>query len=274
MNEDVYIHVGLHKTATTFFQTRVFPKFKGISYFDWNLETRLFVDGPDRYFLSNEGIIGTPTKYRDTSWFDDFAVGIEQLAQIVPQAHIILSVREHSGLLASLYKQYLHEKGTEPFEGFFDIESDTGVIKQRDLQLCRRIEIIENHFEKEPFVYLFQELKGRLERLLEDLGDYLEATPPTLEKIDMTHQNPGVRRHQGRLLRRLNQISRYVPLYNRYFEHFNIDPRSICQQHLRFVSEDRITVPPEIERYLESRYASDWEDVRAYVARSRGLEVE
>ena len=113
--DHLYFHVGLHKTASTYLQRLVFPKWPGISYLRHrNIEYFLRLPDTEKYLISCEGLSGATF-----ATLDERCRGFARLAQMFPSANAIIGFRPHGGFMASLYSQYLRYGGNQPFEGFF-----------------------------------------------------------------------------------------------------------------------------------------------------------
>lgn len=128
----VLIHVGLHKTASTFLQQKVFPSFTqfeflGKSYLSWNSafnrliygddtlyqssairqELRLIYDrivstGASGLILSEEELSGHP----EYNYLNRGTVA-RRLAENLPNAEILLVLRGQLDLICSLYNQFV-----------------------------------------------------------------------------------------------------------------------------------------------------------------------
>jgi hypothetical protein len=137
MNKKVYIHIGLHKTATTHLQKRIFPGIKNLTllsrpytqlnhafnelqyadasrYREENLlhELKNFID--KKLLISDEMLSGQPFfNYINRS------VIAHRLKAIFPGAKIILFLRNQSDILYSLYNTWIKNlKGTEKMDQF------------------------------------------------------------------------------------------------------------------------------------------------------------
>ena len=131
------IHIGMPRTATTFFQQSVFPKLTDYDYF--GIETTHFNDvfnqlqfADDSFYdkelvktftknwstknviLSNEGFIGQsyPLNYINRS------IIANRLSEIFPQAKILLVLRNQLDLLASLYSISLLWRETKAIDDY------------------------------------------------------------------------------------------------------------------------------------------------------------
>jgi len=131
-------HVGHHKTATTWLQNTVFQPEHGFTqvldhpeifktvvnphglHFKAGLPRALIAErvaaAPDSSVsvVSLESLSGSPFSGGRES--DDFA---RRIAEISPDAKILITIREQCRIIASVYMQYLSRGGTEPAEQFF-----------------------------------------------------------------------------------------------------------------------------------------------------------
>ncbi|MEL4895848.1 hypothetical protein [Crocosphaera sp. Alani8] len=134
----VYIHIGLHKTATTFLQTLVFPRLKGTIYLSrpytqlnhafnklqyaddarYNeMEIRQELEkfqNAERLFISDEMLSGIPNfNYINRS------VIAKRISELFPDANIILFLRGQIDLINSLYNTWVkNQKGTRTIQDF------------------------------------------------------------------------------------------------------------------------------------------------------------
>lgn len=135
---DVFIHVGLHKTASTFFQTEVFPHFenticltrpytqqsRGFNKLQFaddtvyapeelKLELKQIEQDNKNLIISDEYLSGElHSNYLNRSLIAN------RLSKIFPQAEIILFIRGQKDILLSLYNQYVKMGGTEPINNY------------------------------------------------------------------------------------------------------------------------------------------------------------
>jgi len=131
MQKQIIIHVGMHKTGTTFLQQDVFPRIPGVYYADrYNKEepvTQLIkrmdqnpaaldlqqekqhmeayinaIDAPV-VLISSENLFG----YFHASYFNNQYI-LHVLKTLFPSARIFMSVRRQDEWFESLYRQMLH----------------------------------------------------------------------------------------------------------------------------------------------------------------------
>ena len=176
------VHVGYHKTASTWLQVSVFPHLADIRYGDpllahfvVNLATAAnpaffaagfrsvlrqieqISSGP--LLLSNEGLSG--------SLWDGDETGLRnagRLHGLLPAARILIAVRRQDEMLRSIHAQYVNEGGTRPLRAFIDGRRVPG----SRFSLC--------HLEYDRLVGRYVDLFGR-DRVWVVPYEYLRAWP-------------------------------------------------------------------------------------------------
>lgn len=162
------IHIGYHKTATTWMQTALFQPVHGYRMLADHAEIfarvvqphgLLFTPEPMQALIaeraadlpeghvpvvSSEILSGHPFHAGQMS--DDYA---HRLKAIVPGAKILVSIRAQQKILPSVYMQYVLRGGTLPYDRFYDGTDMPGFFGFRP-----------EHFEYDRLVALYQELFG------------------------------------------------------------------------------------------------------------------
>ena len=191
---DVLVHVGLHKTASTWLQRRLFAAECGCGYAcPWSIDelARLLVDPHPFVFDADEaraslqeGIVrargqghvpvvsceelsGNPQSGGYSS-----RLVAKRLAKVLPEARILLVLREQDSMLRSVYKQYVRMGGAASLRQYFHPTA-------RGPRVPRfRFE----HFEYHHLVSCYQELFGidrvlvlPMERLAKDPRGFIAA---------------------------------------------------------------------------------------------------
>jgi hypothetical protein len=104
MDEQIVIHVGLHKTGTTFLQKEVFPKLGDINYIEEvGLDISLVSDKLN--LISNENLDGG--SYRLFNKAEKRFAIANNLKKLFPDAKIVLCLRNKESWLKSAWKQYV-----------------------------------------------------------------------------------------------------------------------------------------------------------------------
>lgn len=124
----VFIHLGMPKTASTAMQEHVFPYISSHRLVHKGDFRDLILKHEDRpTIISYENFIGYPfinysqkyDGYRKTR-----RASLAALSQLFPGAHTILIVREHVGLVKSLYNQFIKSGGSLSFQDFVGGKSE------------------------------------------------------------------------------------------------------------------------------------------------------
>lgn len=196
----VLLHVGYHKTATTWLQKLVFlPEFQfwqvmthkeifdtviaphGLD-FDPAPARRIIAgraaaapDGAAVDVISLEALSGLPfTGGRES---DDLA---RRLKAIVPEARILLTIREQHAVIASVYMQYLLRAGTQSPEAFFDGTPYDGyfAFSPRNFEYDRLVGLYQDLFGADRVLALPQELIARDQTAAMDLLTRFSGNAP------------------------------------------------------------------------------------------------
>jgi hypothetical protein len=89
--QEIIVHLGLHKTGTTYLQKCVFPRLDGVEVQHLMQICQVKFKSDKRVLLiSSEGLLSSMPHYPDNCTVED---SIEALHRIYPNAKIILGVR-------------------------------------------------------------------------------------------------------------------------------------------------------------------------------------
>lgn len=191
------IHVGLHKTGTTWLQDRVFvnnklgfespwgpmaspavAEFMLVDPLAFNAQETLDRLGPDidaarakGYIpvLSHEGLSSRPV--RGTYYAPTVA---KRLKEVFPDARVVIGIREQRGMILSLYRQFVRNGGVYSLEQFIG----TGNEQPGWSPLCRL-----DFFHYDRFVRLYQDLFGADNVLVQPLELLRDDEPVYLKRL-------------------------------------------------------------------------------------------
>lgn len=199
----LFLHVGLHKTGTTYFQSEVFPRWSGLKYLrSLTVENFLKTDPGQVCLASREGFSAGVVAHRHEK-----LSFLKRLSAMFPDAGVLISFRDHGSYLNAIYSQYLRYGGTLRLDAFFDLEGDAGYIKREDLLFPDYVDGITEYWGKPPFVFLLSELRQDKQRLFDEMGRFMGVSPPTLDELSSGRRNVSLGRKQAEALRRINQWS-------------------------------------------------------------------
>lgn len=258
----LYLHVGLHKTGTTYLQANVFPHWPGVRYLrNLTVENFLRVDPAETCLASREGFSGPALGKRDEK-----LAFLERLGRMFPDARILISFRRHASYINALYSQYLRYGGTLPLSGFFDPDSDSGMMSRDDFRYRPYVEAIRECWGRPPFVFLLSEIMEQRDRLRHDLGRFFECDPPPFRPATRSNQNASLGAVQAETLRRLNRIcgghlhrdSSTRPY--RALRRLSLDPPRLCQRWAA-LAPGRAIMDRESAERIDRSYDQDWKFV-------------
>jgi len=164
----IFIHVGLHKTGTTFLQKEVFPKIKDIHYiFRVGIDTTI-----DRYkvnLLSDENLDGGSYRLFRRGYHRN-AIALN-LSKMFPSAKIIICIRDKEQWLKSAWKQYLVAYYGYSFEKYKELMDP--VIPEFDIYIA----YLKTLF-KDVYVCHFEDLQKDPKAFVKGICDFMEVETP------------------------------------------------------------------------------------------------
>jgi hypothetical protein len=266
----VFIHIGLHKTGTTYLQSEIFPKLKGIAYVPWSrFETFFRPRNEANCLISREGLSGglwAPPDQREATF--------RTLSECFPEARILIAFRRHDSYIVSTYRQHLQQGGTLSFSEYFTLGKGSSFMKPEQFAFSPFLEWIERYFHTPPFVFFFEELQTNSGVLLAEMTRFLGADPLPLSDLSRRSHNRGLPYHAASILRRLNRLNKSAlnprgrwHLDNHWTRVFQIDPASIGQQWLAWLPEREFFSARARTEVLDF-FREDWERVVGFAQRS------
>ena len=222
------LHVGYHKTGTTWLQKRFFiPEFGYLGIFDHEEISRLVVDAHASE-LDAGGLAATarerigvldpdtvPVISSETLCGNPFHGGIggaanaRVLAEAFPDARVLITIREQIRMLTSVYMQYLLQGGTRQPAAFFSERGEPGYPRFRSEHF--RYDWLVGHYRElfgaENVLVLTQEQMARdLAGFLERLAAFAEASRRDGFPASTTRSGVSQPEMAAPLLRRVNHF--------------------------------------------------------------------
>ena len=244
-NKGVYIHIGMPRTATTFFQQELFPKLSGIEFYglpvthyseafnklqfadDTLYDPSLILKDAetwksDKVLLSNENFIGQSTHLNHLNRTSI----AKRLKQAFPDAKIVLVLRNQVDLLASMYAINVQWKETRKIDSFIwqpFQKKEKQHIGGPSTSFYNTLEGYENlhGYDYFPLIELYKELFNEVEILLfEDfihqpeqfasrLANFIDIDKKVVTNtiLNQAKINSGVNQKQANKLARLNKFN-------------------------------------------------------------------
>lgn len=218
------VHVGYHKTATTFLQRSLFARADTFSA-PWSIEDldRLLArpapftfdaltaraelefcaavgDGP--VVVSHEDLVGHP--------FSGGFAGPEiadRLAAVFPEMRVLVVVREQASMLVSIYKQYVRGGGARQLEQLVEPLPNDRRVPAFTLEHYRYDRLVD-HYQRalgpeRVRVLPFELLRAEPDRFVAEVCEFVGAAPPA--DLGSSPVNVGVTAGGVRLKRLLNR---------------------------------------------------------------------
>lgn len=194
--EHVYLHVGMHRTGSTYLQKRIFPRLDvdclekpDVDYllhspeFDPDIMRRKLEAGlpqkrKARLVVSQETLGGRP-EVNPADWP---ATGIERLRSTFPQGNVILVLRNQWDYLESMYAYRVMSRGLEfrSFTGYLEDQLEKSLIAT--LSYDRLVGAYRSAFgENRVLVLLYEELARDPVSFLGRMCDFIGVDPPEIE---------------------------------------------------------------------------------------------
>lgn len=258
----ITIHIGLHKTGTTFLQKELLKNIPETSVIrGWYSHRQLLnVNEDNNLIISDEGISG---RLFHKEYLTDFYSNIKKIKKIYGNPKIIFGIRNQESFIASVYKQYLQEQRYGSFDTLFSL-NNKGLRKHEDFLLVPKIKYLEENFS-DVFIYSQESLLNRQNDFLYSLKEFLELKQD-IKILEKRFNNVGIKTElQVNTLRRLNKIScklkqihPILSLYSVTFRKLKLTPRNICQYRLNNIKSKKFEIPKTSKDFIKNYYNRDW----------------
>ena len=207
MNE-IFIHIGLHKTATGTLQRQFFPACKNLNILTTLIpEVKAFVEEVTRrdplYFdkvkankiitsvidtqkvnlLSNESLSGPPYAGAIEAGLDHRLPVLNNLSNVFPNAKVILVLRRQDALAKSFYRQYLKSGGTRSVHRFYGMDTNKGpaLMSLDRFYFLKYVQAVISSFPAGVLILPFEEFVQSQTMFLKKLTEFIGVPMPNLE---------------------------------------------------------------------------------------------
>lgn len=269
----IYFHLGLGKTGTTFLQYRAFPYFKGFHYIQRTKYRRakeiIAKSNANRFFVSFECDQQLERVVKD--WVKDH-----------PQTTPILVFRRHDSWIASQFRRFLKNCNVTRFEELLDLERDTGKFKRKDLLFMPMIRMVEASFMSKPIVLLYDDMRADPKTFISVLARRM-STSVDVDSLDFSKKHSS---YSDRQLAFVRKVSYYIPLRNkvvysnRGIEFLRKSSVSWTRYLILFIGKlwpDQLKGKPLIDaatlKAVKDDYSQDWNEVVEYVRKNQVIDA-
>lgn len=260
----ICFHIGMHKTATTWFQRNFYPVIDDVRVVRRKRPSRIAnaieeaaAKAPNAtVIVSAESLGGIITTGRKKgAGLERLIASLDMTAKIAPHRSIIVGYREQGSWLKAAFAQRAKKQFLVSWNAYvssFSID---------ELRWCKHLEIIQTSCEF-VFPFLYEELQQSPEILIEDLCAFLhKPVPRHVDEILHSQSNPSPRSWPGQLASRtLTAISARTRRRDR-----ELLERRIARFDSLFPPR-RLSLPFDLAEIL----AEDWNALLASVGEQRG----
>lgn len=217
MRQRLIIHIGLHKTGTTFYQRSVWPRWNAVAYAGKprpkgasSLEAVIRGMDAPVILLSDETLGGSLKRsYLEAHTWPALLLGeLEQLRQRYADDYdlrVMISLRRHDAWILSIYKHYLKYGGVESLEAFLGLDATPATLPLADMSFMDRIRRVQDVLGTAPFCFFLEEARRQPLRLSAHLAGFAGVDSGPEFTQDRLY-NQGVNQREASLCRRLNRM--------------------------------------------------------------------
>ena len=261
---DIFFHVGLGKTGSTYLQHKFFPKLKGIHYIHHtNYKKSFDIIGRkkhNRYFVSRE--------------FDrQFLTEIKKFSAAYPNTYPIMVLRRQDSWIASQYRRFTKNGRGIYFKEFIDIDNNNGRWDKKELNFYEKIEQLEEYFNQKPLVLLYDELRKDPVNFFKKIASYTNTTfNPESISLAPKHKSYSekqllhVRRISRKMLQKVDEKKMDNTKSGRRMR--KITTHLIMYFHWLLPSSKingEILIDPKDLEDIKHKYAEDWQKCLDYI---------
>ncbi len=266
-NIPLIIHIGTHKTGTSYLQANYFNKIKEINYLKYNHFFKNWTDIRNHnrckaFLISNEILSGLPwkphtkAKIKEENWINSFENSIYNLNKIFPHSYIVIFFRLPGDLLISMYKQYIQTGGTLNLDNFY---GDKKFIEPFELSIKKRIEILDKYFGGNCFFLNYQKFKKIGNKYVDDfLKNEFNINAQNYNQIT-SYRNQSITGAKLEIMRETNRYYTRLPEKIQWLtRNMRCTPRDILQKHLSFWKPTDKTYITELKEKVNNEFKEDW----------------
>lgn len=262
---EIFFHVGLGKTASTYLQNRVFPHFRGIHYI------------PTRAYKSSLEQIkqGKHERYLVSREFDrQFEEEVRWFCGEHPDARLIIVFRRHDRWIDSQYRRHVKNGFYGSFREFIDIDTNLGMWDRAELNFMHKLRLIEKYSTQKPLILFHEDIKedasGFIDRIAHFVGATYDPRRVSLKPMHTSYnenQLLAVRHFCKRFVKkrpegRNNKLLHWL-MYRPWWALFHLVMYGALLLPKGWFGAEEVVSKSDLERIREYMDA-DWQAVKAY----------
>ncbi|MFI5171306.1 MAG: sulfotransferase domain-containing protein [Chitinophagales bacterium] len=268
--KEIFFHVGLGKTASTYLQNKVFNKLKGLEYIHPTRYKKAFkiIDGSnaEKILLSRE---------MDRQLERE----VKKFSLKYPDTKAIMVLRSNDSWIASQYRRFLKNGYPYTFTQYFDIENDKGYWKISDALFFPKIMILEKYFTQKPLILFYEDMRKDTFSFIDRITKYT-GTTYSKDEISLEPHHTSYEEKQLKIMLKVAPgIFTKDPQYKGSAFNIWLRRRSrmlLCYIILyaallvpkRFVSKTPLIPKEELEK-VKQYFKEDWEKCIRYAEENR-----
>ncbi|MFW5777861.1 MAG: sulfotransferase domain-containing protein [Bacteroidota bacterium] len=267
--KQIFFHVGLGKTGTTYLQYNVFPCFEKISYVQRsNYHNFEYV----------EKVNSAPEKNVLVSREFDHQLEEEckKIHSVFSNAKIIIVFRKHGSWLASQYRRSVKNGYADSFQEYVSLGTKEGVFNHDDMIYFNKIKFLENLFKSKPLVLFYEDMKQDPFTFFDTICKFTGASYKQ-KNINLHPKHKSYNEQQLKAIRKLNgKIFHHQFGYskNKYINQmqriFRMLPRYTVLYAAKIFPKDcfgeKPLIPFDEIKAIDNYYGEDWKNCRQYAA--------
>lgn len=272
------IHIGYHKTATTFFQKNVYPKVKNANYVD-RYRARNAICAPYAFdFKKDEAqrILGLSSAEPVIICEEELSGNIhtggarsflskayaDRLKETFEDANILIFIRNQREIIRSAYVEYIKDGGTFSLKRYIKCKNSVRrfCFTLQHFDFIRLIDYYSNLFGKNNVkVYLFEDFINDIKSFLLSFMDDMSLCL-NVDDIALHSENVSFKKNTLNLLRFSNIFTSRYLLHKYYLAHVSPIHRMLSSPFLVGLSEKVSNKKINVEHLFDKElsYVSDF----------------
>ena len=177
IKKDVFIHVGLHKTGTTFLQDIIFKKIKNINFRRHVNFMNNISDGKNLFSDETLSVNPYDCKFHKALTPSSRFMIADRIKAVYPYAKILLGIRDKEDWKKSVYSGFVSSQGHISYNSF---------VKKYDLDSWTDFEGYIGYLKKlfsDVYVYRLEELEKDHKSFVKGICNFIDVDVPNYKNV-------------------------------------------------------------------------------------------